>query len=477
MKPLWLLMLVGSKADVEGAVLGEVFAQSIERTGCCVVERRLNLGGTGIALESLSSGAIDVFPEYSGTLSRTVLEQPSLVNYDDISRAMTVQGYLVSPSLGFNNTYAVGMAKSKAAALGIRTIGDLRAHPSLRGGFTPEFTSGDFGWPGLKQRYQLTQNDIRSMDHRVAYDAVVSGAIDMTDAYTTDAAVAHLNLVTLIDDQQFFDRYEGLALARQTMLTKAPVAWQALVALGGSLDEASMMALNRRVEIDGIDAATVARTWLDGRFPTTTSTVPTTAPPTLWMRIIKLSLEHLLLVLAATVMAVAIGVPLGVMAVRRRRLRAIILQAAGLLQTIPAVALLCLLIPLFGIGRWPAFVAMLLYGLFPVVRGVVTGITTIHEQLQQMMMVLDVPAGPRLRLLELPLARAHIHNGITVCVVSSIGTATLAALIGGGGLGALITEGLALYNTKLILAGAIPAAMMAFVAQWALDRLAPLVDR
>ncbi len=432
-----------------------------------------------MALSSLAAGVIDVFPEYSGTLSRTVLELPELVNYADIVARMAELGYAVSPSLGFNNTYAIGMQRARATALGIKTISGLKAHPELRGAFTPEFTSGDFGWPGLRARYALPQTDVRSMDHRVAYEAVASGAVDMTDAYTTDAAVAHLDLVTLTDDLAFFDRYEGLALAKSSFITKAPQAWAALVALGGALDETRMMALNKRIEVDGADAHAVASAFLATRSSAQTATAKdaatqaTTVSPTLAARVLQLSVQHLVLVLASTAVAVLIGLPLGVLAARRRRARVLILQVAGVLQTVPSVALLCLLIPLLGIGWLPAFVAMVLYGLFPIVRSVVTGISSIEPALVDAMMLLAVPPRQRLWRLELPLARAHIHNGVTVCVVTAVGTATLAALIGGGGLGALLIEGLALFNTKLIVAGAVPAAALAFGLQALMDALAP----
>src|SRR5262249_49736485 len=151
------------------------------------VERAPNLGGTSIALAALDAGRIDVFPEYSGVLAHYILHRPDLADFAAVARATTAWGYLVSAPLGFDNTYALGIRPARAAQLGIRRVSDLARFPQLRAGLSPEFYASEFGWPAVQRAYGLALRDVRSLARGVAYDALVGGAIDVTDLYTTDA--------------------------------------------------------------------------------------------------------------------------------------------------------------------------------------------------------------------------------------------------------------------------------------------------
>jgi osmoprotectant transport system permease protein len=188
-----------------------------------------------------------------------------------------------------------------------------------------------------------------------------------------------------------------------------------------------------------------------------------------------LTFDHLLLVLVSVVVAVVLGVPLGIAATRFRKTGQIELGTIGMLQTIPALALLVFMIPLFGIGKVPALVALSLYALLPVVRSTYAGLMGIDARLLEMAFVLGLGRLARLVRIEIPLASIGIMAGIKTAAVMTVGTATLAAFIGGGGYGTLIVRGLALDDTATILAGAAPAAAMAVVFHVAfelLDRLA-----
>jgi len=147
------------------------------------------------------------------------------------------------------------------------------------------------------------------------------------------------------------------------------------------------------------------------------------------------------------------------------------LMAVGALQTIPSLAFLCFMIPIFGIGKLPALVALSLYALLPIVRNTYTGLISIDRELLEIAEVLGL--GPRQRLLriELPLTSVHLMSGIKTSAVWTVGTATLAAFIGGGGYGDLIVRGLALDDTALILAGAVPAGVMALLIHGAFEIL------
>jgi osmoprotectant transport system permease protein len=145
--------------------------------------------------------------------------------------------------------------------------------------------------------------------------------------------------------------------------------------------------------------------------------------------------------------------------------------AVGVLQTIPSLALLCFMIPLFGIGKMPALVALALYALLPIVRNTYTGLISIDRQLLEIAGVLGLSRWQRLVRIELPLSSLHIMAGIKTSAVWTVGTATLAAFIGGGGYGDLIVRGLALDDVTLILSGAVPAAVMALVFHGLFERL------
>ena len=188
-----------------------------------------------------------------------------------------------------------------------------------------------------------------------------------------------------------------------------------------------------------------------------------------------LTLDHLVLVLVSLAAAIVLGVPMGIAAARFRKAGQIELGAVGMLQTIPALALLVFMIPLFGIGKGPALVALSLYALLPIVRSTYAGLIGIDGHLLEIAFVLGLGRVARLVRIELPLASIAIMAGIKTSAVMTVGTATLAAFIGGGGYGTLIVRGLALDDTATILAGAAPAAAMAVafhVTFELLDRLA-----
>lgn len=465
-------IVIGSKMDVEGQVLGELFAQTIEATGEATVERRFALGGTAIVFAALDSGAIDLFPEYSGTLAHVVLKDPTVTNFEELKRRTEAKGYLVGAGLGFNNTYGFGLTRATARRLGVTTISQLRNVATLRAGFSPEFFAGDFGWPAVQRRYGLTAA-ARPMDHVVAYAAMNEGSIDVTDVYTTDAIIAQQDLVVLEDDLAVFARYEGLALARSNFSERFPKSWAALQRLADTLSDAKMIELNGRAQLKRELVSTIARDVLaamNGR-PATNPTAPETTASKLG----RLTLEHLLLVLSGLALSIVFGVPLGLLAARRRRLRQLVMGLTGVLQTIPSIALLCLLMPVFGVGAGSALAALFLYGLLPIVRGVVTGLESIDPALLEMAEVLGLSPLQKLKTIEFPLASVAIMNGIQLSAVTNVGTATIAALIGAGGYGSLIITGLSLNDLRLVLLGAVPSAVMALAVNAALDGVTRLL--
>jgi osmoprotectant transport system permease protein len=193
-----------------------------------------------------------------------------------------------------------------------------------------------------------------------------------------------------------------------------------------------------------------------------------------WQDIVRLMGEHLTLVLISTTIAVAIGIPLGILLTRRQSLRAPILGLANVMQTVPSLALFGLLIPLpfiGGIGARTAIVALVLYALLPVIRNTVTGILGVDKNVREAAVAMGMTDRQILWQVELPLAASVILTGVRVAVVISIGVATIAAAVGAGGLGTYIFRGLRQYDNRLILAGAVPAALMALAADFGLGLL------
>jgi len=311
---------------------------------------------------------------------------------------------------------------------------------------------------------------VRVMEHALTYRAIAGGDVDVMDVFSTDGQLERLRLQILQDDKRFFPDYSAVLLARRDMAERFPRTWARLrEVFEGALDDQRMAKLNAMADLDGKSVAEVAAAFLG-----TASPDPRRRPGAL-SEIFALTLDHLLLVLISLAAAVVLGIPMGIAAARFRRTGQIELGAIGMLQTVPALALLVFMIPLFGIGKGPALVALSLYALLPVVRSTYAGLIAIDGHLLDIAFVLGLGRLKRLVRIELPLASISIMAGIKTAAVMTVGTATLAAFIGGGGYGTLIVRGLALDDTATILAGAAPAAVMAVafhVAFELLDRLA-----
>ncbi|HET8577378.1 MAG TPA: glycine betaine ABC transporter substrate-binding protein [Methylomirabilota bacterium] len=463
---------VGSKSFTESYVIAEIAARIIEQVSEASVERRFGLGGTGIVYRALASGEIDVYPEYTGTISRAILNDPSVTDLPGLRARMRPRGLVISEPLGFANTYALAVRRDTAARLGLRSISDLGRHPGLAAAFDPGFLDRDDGWPGLQRHYGLRLAAVRGMEHALTYPALTSGRVDVIDVFSTDGQLARADLVLLADDRHFFPDYAAVLLARASLADRLPRTWAALQQrLAGRIDNATMARLNAEVELDRRTFAQAAAAFLGEREARSGSD---TAGRHLARDLVTLTVEHLVLVGVSLAVAIALGVPLGLLAARHRLFGQIELMGIGVLQTIPALALLAFMIPLFGIGRVPALVALCLYALLPIVRNAYAGVSSLDPQLLDMAAVMRVSAWQRLAWIELPLAAVTIMAGIKTAAVLTVGTATLAAFIGGGGYGTLIVTGLALNDVPTILAGAIPAALMALAIHAgfeALDRL------
>jgi len=452
---------VGSKKFTESYVLGEIATRTlVERA--VPAEHRPGMGGTLILWQALRSGAIDVYPEYTGTIAEEIVRDPGRSTVAALRPRLSALGVGITEPLGFNNTYALVMRRSRAAALRIATIGDLARHPELQAGLTHEFLDRRDGWGPLAARYGLALASVRGIDHALGYAALRSGAIDVKDAYSTDARIAEDDLAVLDDDLGFFPRYDAVLLYRAAL--PAP-AVSALASLSGRIDGATMTRLNAQAERTK-DYGQAARLFLGkaGSAPRSTA-----------RRIAGWTARHLQLVAISVLLAVVAGIPLGILASSPGWASRIILSAVGIVQTIPALALLALLVPVpfLGISPATAILALFLYSLLPIVRNTASGLQDIPPDLRDSAEALGLSRAARLTRVDLPLASRSILAGIKTSAVIAVGTATLAALIGAGGLGEPILSGLNLNDHATILEGAVPAALLALLVQGAFD----LADR
>ncbi|MEY2495721.1 MAG: osmoprotectant transport system substrate-binding protein opuBD [Verrucomicrobiota bacterium] len=457
-------LLVGSKKFTESYVLAEIAKRAMEDAGIAT-EHRQGMGGTIILWEALRTDQIAFYPEYTGTIGEEILKTSPTTSVSEIQTQLEKSGVGMTGELGFNNTYALVMQRAVAERLQIRKISDLRNHPELKFGLTHEFLDRRDGWQPLAQRYRLPTQNVSGIDHGLGYGALRKGSIDIKDAYSTDAKIGENDLVVLEDDLQFFPQYKAVFLYR---LTLPPKAISVLRKLEGTLDEARMIRLNAEAE----RTKNYARA-ADLYFQNSASAQPLRTGETFTHKLVRWTTRHLELAGISLLLSIIVGIPLGIAASRGGALGQAILAVTGAVQTIPSLALLALLVPVpfFGISPRTAIAALFLYGLLPIVRNTATGLQDIAQPVRESAIALGLEPSARLWKIYLPIASRTILGGIKTSAVINIGTATLAALIGAGGLGEPILSGLNLNDHATILQGAIPAAALALLVQWSFDLL------
>jgi osmoprotectant transport system permease protein len=459
-------IVVGSKIFTEGYILGEIAAQTIEASAPPVpVTRKLGMGSTGILFESLTSGAIDVYADYTGTLAEAIIKRPELRSQQEIASALLKLDLVMSGPLGFNNTYALAVKENFADGHDLTSISDLaRIQSRLRAAFSYEFMDRKDGYAGLTARYHLVLNpkNVNRMEHSLTYQAIDQNAVDVIDIYSTDAKIRKFNLRVLKDDLGYFPVYQAVWVARKSFVDKYPAQWQALRQFEGRINEQTMLSMNAQADIEKKSFAQVASGFRGSK---------ATQSDTLFSRLLHRTGEHLWLVAISLLFSIVIGLPLGIAAVRFHATGQAILLLSAMVQTVPSLALLCFLIPVFGVGTKPALVALCLYSLLPVVLNTFTGIRSIDPTHIENARAFGLNRRQILFRIVLPLASPMLLAGIKTATIVSIGTATLAALVGAGGYGVPIVSGLALNDVPTILTGAIPAALMAWFAHAAFELL------
>ena len=508
-------VIIASKPFAESYVLVEIFAQLLEARGIAV-DRRFGLGATEIAFGALREGAIDIYPEYTGTALAAILGEEMQADAEAVYRHVAGafrarwDARWLAP-LGFENTYAIAVRLETAEELGLATLSDLaREAGGLRAGFTPDFIGRSDGLPGLRAAYGFEPAEILPLLQAVKYEALVESGVDVIDGYSTDGLIARYDLVVLEDDRGFFPPYEAAGLVNGDFWRRRPDAIAALSELSGLLDEERVREWNRRAESDGDPVTDIARDALvelglavsDGvatvesdrgesvparesergsAAAAESARAPVVGFATYMWRnrtgILGHARRHIVLVIVSLGAAALLAIPAGLLLVRVAAGAEGVIRGIGLVQTIPSLALLAFMIPALGIGVVPAVVALFLYSLFPILRNTYTGVRDANPAAVDAARALGMTPAQLLRHVRLPLAAPVIMAGLRTAAVINVGTATIAAFIGAGGLGDPIVAGLALSDTRMILSGAVPAAALALLVDGALGiaekRVAP----
>ena len=349
----------------------------------------------------------------------------------------------------------------------------------MKAGFGYEFVQRPDGIPGLQREYGLAFKEIVTMQQTMKYQAANAGEVDVLDVYTTDGRLAVYDFTVLDDDHHFFPPYEAAALIRGSTLDQFPKLGNVLAMLTNSLDNEMMRTLNLRLQEKGDSVEQVAHdalvsiALLEADEHVTASSTPSKPfLPYLWenkQALATHTMEHISLAGLALVLGILLAVPLGLLLERHRRIAEPLIRLIGMTQTIPSIALLAFMIPIFGVGVLPAIVALWLYSLFPILRNTYSGLRDAAPSAVDSARALGMTEWQILSWVRLPLSAPVIMAGIRTSAVITVGTATLAAFIGAGGLGVPIVSGLQLANTTLILSGALPAALLALVVDGGLS--------
>ncbi len=478
-------VVVGSKNFLENRLLAEMFAQLIEARTDITVIRRLGLAGTQVTFEALKTGAIDIYPEYTGTGLVSILKQPPAdsprTTLNRVRAEFLSQWNLVwlSP-LGFENSYALAMPSTLAQKLNVRTISDLvKVAPTMKAALGYEFIQRPDGMPGLERIYGLRFKEIVAMQQTIKYQAASTGKVDILDVYTTDGRLAVYDFTVLEDDLNFFPPYEAAALIREATLERLPQLGYILALLSNSLDNTMMRSFNLRLQEQGDSVKHVAHDALVTIGLLSTTKQPQSGRPSshnllpyLWENRQALAshlIEHISLAGLALTLGVFLALPLGLLLERQRFIAEPVIRVISMTQTIPSIALLAFMIPVFGVGALPATMALWLYSVFPILRNTYSGLRDAAPSAVDAARALGMTEWQILSWVRLPLSAPIIMAGIRTSAVITVGTATLAAFIGAGGLGVPIVSGLQLANTTIILSGALPAALLALVVDGGLS--------
>ncbi|MAF77885.1 MAG: hypothetical protein CME60_06955 [Halobacteriovoraceae bacterium] len=478
---------VGSKIFTEGQILGEMMTLVLNEKLDHPATAQLNFGGTKVVFDALLGGDIDIYPEYTGTGYVFILKKENLIRdperiYKEVALAYKERYQILwSPPMGFNNSYALVVRKDDPRFSGISKLSQLpKDLRPFRYASPHEFMERTDGFRSFKDFYQFQfdPSQIMGMDAGLMYSALKEKQVDMIMAYATDGRIEAYHLKTIKDDLHFFPPYWAAWNFKEKTLKKYPILKEATELFHNLISEEEMIQMNAAVDEYKRSPKEVARNFLikkgilTGKVNTKSSHSKRGVLEFLYQKrfyLYKIMKEHIQLSSLSLFLAILISLPLGILLTRYQKISGPVFAVINTLQTIPSLALLGLLIPLTGIGFVPAITALFLYCLLPLIRNTYTGIQGVDSKYIEASKGMGLTSFQILKTVEIPLALPVILAGVRTSSVIVIGTATLAALVGAGGLGEPIFRGVATINSSLILLGAIPSALLAILVDKALS--------
>ncbi|HEY2964004.1 MAG TPA: glycine betaine ABC transporter substrate-binding protein [Pyrinomonadaceae bacterium] len=260
---------IGSKDFTESVLLAEIVAQMLEARGVSV-ERRFELGGN-LPHDALTSGTLDLYPEYTGTSYTAILHHKPLTDpravYEQVKQEYAEKFNVeVSPPLGFENTFAILVRGADARQLNLKTISDAAPHTSKwHAGFGQDFMSREDGYPGFSKAYGLNFAEVREMDLSLTYIALSSRQVDLIAGNSTEGRIATLDLFQLADDRHYFPPYEAVYLVRQDALARVPALQDVLAKLANAITTDDMRRLNYEIDGNRRNPKEVIKEWIGGR--------------------------------------------------------------------------------------------------------------------------------------------------------------------------------------------------------------------
>lgn len=492
---------IGSRDFPESVLIAEILSTAIEENTDIKVERKFNLGGVKINLAAMQSEKLDIYPDYSGSLIHNLLGEYDTKAYLDNYLKETLDhkyDFALSKALGFDNSFVLAVRKDFANEHKLKSISDLKSymdkHPQekLKVAFKHSFIKRPDGYKQIQEIYGINFKNLRAMEYNIALQNLINGKLDIIDSFSTDSRMKHPSIVSLEDDRHALLAYSAVFVSQNKTLENHPELKKILNKLSNRLSNKKMLELNARVE-QGETYHNVALSFLEELQKTNTENSTnhkrrsTSSQNNSQNKISdsqiqarlkqdlpllqKAFAEHLKLSLTATFFASLIGIIIGILISYQPRLAKIVLGLISITQTIPSLALLALLIPLVGLGFYPAITALFIYALLPVIQNTYTGISSIENKYIELANSLALSEFKTLARIKLPLALNFIIAGVRTSLVICIGTATLATFVGGGGLGDLIKAGIDLNSNYLISLGAVPAALLALASSLVLSKI------
>ena len=479
-------VIIGSKIFTENILLAEMLSLLLEEKYNFKVIRKFNLGGTKLVFDSLINKEIDIYPEYTGTGYTMILKMSGETHpkktYKIVKREFLDQFSLVwSLPLGFENTYALAVRNSDSRFKKINNISQLKEKTNMLNiGMGHEFMERKDGYSNFIKKYQLNfqKDKTWTMNQGLMYSALKNKKMDIIMAYSTDGRIEAFNLKTLKDDKHFFPAYEVAYLTREEFLKYYPRIKKAFKELEGNITEKEMIFLNSQVDQLKYDLSQTARNFLIEKNLLEDDIQNLKQQSWLDYYIskkeyfFKIFYEHLKLIFVSLFFALLLAIPIGVWASYNIQVEKTVFLIVNTLQTVPSLALLAIFIPFLGIGFWPAVVTLFIYSLLPIIRNTFEGIKNIDRVFVSAGAGIGLNSWQVLRYIQIPLALPMILAGVRTSAVIVVGTATLAAFIGAGGLGDPIFRGIATLNSKLIFLGAVPACLLAIF----IDRFLALLE-